>query len=361
LKWTDRTNLGFHGNVHTQLLVRRKIDPDLRDKQHRTLYHVAGTPWLVFDPTGWITESGDVIDGRPNHVANRQRDIDGNDLGNSSDPEHGGHTETRYSGNSREQLIFNGPDLAASSIEHYDDQHRLILSQNYDARGLIQSEETVQYEGSTSISDYKNYESSGEVRSHWIDRVDQEEERFERSEYDPAGHMVSTITQVKGELADHWRDPNWHKPSTSAGLCEHFKKTVSFRFAADGALEKQVQHHDGRYGNVEPDDTEQFDSSGNLLEKIEFKYERDGHGNWTTRSVLIWDRKSNRLIEVERDIRTLTYYWLEQVVHFITDEPERSILKDKRPTNTLGSNLGPENRIEKNLSPIWVQIAPNTS
>jgi hypothetical protein len=59
---------------------------------------------------------------------------------------------------------------------------------------------------------------------HWIDRLDQEGERFERSEYDPAGHMVSTITQVKGELVDHWRDRNWHKPSTSAGLCEHFKK-----------------------------------------------------------------------------------------------------------------------------------------
>jgi hypothetical protein len=308
LKWTDRTTLGFHGPVHTQLLVRNEIDPDPRDRQHRTLDYYAGTPWLVFDRTGWITESGDVINGRPDHVANQLRDIDGNRLGNSSDPEHSERTETKRSGNSSEQLIFNGPDLLASTIGHYDDQHRLILSKSYDASGLIRSEQSVQYEGSVGISDYKVYEPSGEIEIHWIDRLDQEEQSFERSEYDPSGHMVSMITQVKGELTAHWRDPSWHKPSTDMGLCEHFKKTVSYRFGADGELEKQVQHHDGRYGNVEPDDAEQLDYTGNLLEKIEFKYERDARGNWTSRSVVIWDKQSIRLVEVERDTRTLTYY-----------------------------------------------------
>jgi hypothetical protein len=30
--------------------------------------------------------------------------------------------------------------------------------------------------------------------------------------------------------------------------------------------------------------------------------------DWTSRSVLVWDKQTNSMVEVERDTRTLTYY-----------------------------------------------------
>jgi hypothetical protein len=38
------------------------------------------------------------------------------------------------------------------------------------------------------------------------------------------------------------------------------------------------------------------------------KYTRDGHGNWTSRSVSVWDPATNLMVEIERDTRTIEYY-----------------------------------------------------
>ena len=35
---------------------------------------------------------------------------------------------------------------------------------------------------------------------------------------------------------------------------------------------------------------------------------RVAHGNWTSRTVFVWDPSSNRMIDVERDTRTIDYF-----------------------------------------------------
>ena len=84
---------------------------------------------------------------------------------------------------------------------------------------------------------------------------------------------------------------------------------MSYKFDEQGSgrMEKSVQHTSGE-GNLEPDSEEHYNLNGVLDEKAEIKYARDAHGNWTSRTVFVWDATSNRMIEVERDARTIDYY-----------------------------------------------------
>jgi len=61
-------------------------------------------------------------------------------------------------------------------------------------------------------------------------------------------------------------------------------------------------------GNLEPDSEEHYNFNGVLDEKAEIKYTRDAHGNWTLRTVFVWDAPSNQMIQVEQDTRTIEYY-----------------------------------------------------
>jgi hypothetical protein len=72
-------------------------------------------------------------------------------------------------------------------------------------------------------------------------------------------------------------------------------------------MDKLVQHTSGE-GNLEPDSEEYYNLDGILGEKAEIEYSRDGHGNWTSRSVFLWNTASNQMIEIERDRRTIEYY-----------------------------------------------------
>jgi hypothetical protein len=72
-------------------------------------------------------------------------------------------------------------------------------------------------------------------------------------------------------------------------------------------MEKRVEHTSGE-GNPQLDGEEHYNFDGILDEKAEIKYTRDDRGNWTSRSVFVWDATSNQMIEVERDTRTIEYY-----------------------------------------------------
>jgi hypothetical protein len=76
----------------------------------------------------------------------------------------------------------------------------------------------------------------------------------------------------------------------------------------EGILRKTVQHHKGRRTNSEIDDEELYDENDHLLERIAYIYERDSHGNWTKRTSLILDIKTNNMVPVREDTRVLTYY-----------------------------------------------------
>ena len=83
---------------------------------------------------------------------------------------------------------------------------------------------------------------------------------------------------------------------------------MSYSFEPDGSLLTTIEHHPGRYGNVDNDEVELSNSLGQLMEKIVYRYVRDSHGNWTERTASILDISNRKLVDVRVDTRTLSYF-----------------------------------------------------
>ena len=115
-----------------------------------------------------------------------------------------------------------------------------------------------------------------------------------------------------GEATSWWQRPDCdelcEQQTDGVGLNFAFDHSVSYEFQLDGSLLTTIQHHKGRYGNIDNDDDELLNQDGKVLEKIAYSYVRDEVGNWTERTVSILDPATGQMLDVRLDKRELTYY-----------------------------------------------------
>jgi hypothetical protein len=299
----DRTNIGLQGPVHSSLVVTAQVNPDPRGPKDRHVYYFSGTPWLVFDRNGWTVESANqVVDGKPQSVTKQTRDKDG------GYPESALRTETQGNCERKETKRYRNGKLESHEVEIYDELGWSIHSESFYENGQLSSETDYTFLDPLAFQESKSYGQDGTVQFHWAIRSDEPIDRLDFWQYDPNGRTVLTFTAINQEVVSKWQDPQWKQssPAISRTRVSHFSTT--FVFSETGELSRTVEHHEGRVRATEPDDALVFDGNGALLDKIVYKYTRDGHGNWTSRSVLVWDKQTNSMVEVERDTRTLTYY-----------------------------------------------------
>jgi len=299
----DRTNIGLQGPVHTSLIVTAQVNPDPRDMKDRHVYYFTGTPWQVFDRNGWVIESASqVIDGKPQAITKQARDKDG------GFPESGLRTETEGNCERKETKRYRSGKLESHEIETYDELGWSIHSETFYEDGRLSSETDYTFLDPIAFHESKSYAQDGTVALHWASRSDDPIDRYDFSQYDSSGRTVLTFTTLNAEIISKWRSPQWNQssPAIVRTRLSHFSTT--FVFSETGELNRTVEDHEGRERAAAPDDALVFDGNGALVDKIVYEYTRDGHGNWTSRSVLVWDKQTNSMVEVERESRTLTYY-----------------------------------------------------
>jgi hypothetical protein len=299
----DRTNLGLQGPVHSSLIVTAQVNPDPRDTNDRHAYYFNGTPWLVFDENGWTIESASqVVDGKPQFATKQKRDKDG------GFPESGSRTETQANCEKKETKRYRNGKLESHEVETYYELGWSLHSESFYEDGRLSSETDYTFLDPLAFYESKTYAQDGTVALHWSSRSDDPIDRLDFWQYDPSGRIVLTLTAINQEVISKWRDPQWNQSSPVLLLTRFSHFTTTLVFSERGEVSRTVQHHEGRKRPTEPDDALAFNGNGTLLDKIEYKYTRDGHANWTSRSVLVWDKQTNSMVEVQRDTRTLTYY-----------------------------------------------------
>ncbi len=304
-KWTDRTNLGLHGPVHCSLITTEKIAPEPRKASDELISVNPGTPWLCFNQGGWIVESGSVEAGKPVNVVKEERGPNGERLRNTL----GQRDVKRREGDVQIEETWNNDRLEVRRKTWVDAQDRPVRMEMQLGDNGYEVVHTTTYDGSAETTDMQEF-SKGKLVVHNRITVDSESGLIDKMRFEPEGSMIAQIRSVKDQLIHAWHIPGIKDMDNPFGApwVEAFKQTVWFSFARNGDALKNVQHHPGRYGNVEPDDSEVMDKRGVTLERAEFKYERDAHGNWINRTVLIRDPRTGAMIEVMRNHRELTYY-----------------------------------------------------
>ncbi|HKW74889.1 MAG TPA: hypothetical protein VJN64_05135 [Terriglobales bacterium] len=291
------------GGIHTQEVHTRFLQPDPR--AHPRLGVVWAEPWLVFDRFGEIAEQG-VLDKNGNVKVTLRRSVDQN----GSETQHvelpdGSHDDITQLSDGGHQIEWIRDGAQLGRLESEADGDGKTTSRTYDKNDQLTGQREAQYSKHTYTTVVRD--GQGKVTSTTVRRTGDDHQTVEASRYDGAGRLISTMLFSKGQLTSFWQDP--------ACQCRNFAgfnfpegTTVLYRTEPDGKLFKDVQHHPGRHTSKELDDEELYDQTGQLLERINYAYERDSRENWTKRTVSIFDAATNSMVPVQEDVRELTYY-----------------------------------------------------
>ena len=314
-EWTERENYGFKGPVRSVLTTVAKPNPDPRREGQRKLF-TEGTPdWALFDTQGRRIEYGSIINGNTFGTLSKCTFHDDGTRVCSNGPDRRDEfrrQETTLADGRREVTLFQGAKLESHQITRFDENGRAVAFHDYDGNGKLRSEESVLFDGDDETRTSKSYDADGEVVLHQRTLVSNEKTRFDRWFYDSEGRLVWHLAlNDDGNVLSSWCDVGYkpkQSPSGSLGICRP-RLCIDYKFdeAGSGRMEKTLDHTSGE-GNLEPDSQEHYNLDGILDEKAEFKYQRDGNGNWISRSVFVWDVTSTRMVEIERDTRTIEYY-----------------------------------------------------
>lgn len=311
-RWTDRSNLGFQGLVHTERLYSQQLASDPR-RDPVLSYESPAAQSLVFDLNGWIIEQASYTnaDGQLGPVVRLTRDSEGNELESVQDDPAGPvryrHEVRKGPCGKREELTWLNDRLDARAVTEYDPDCNPIVSTVYGRDGKLLARSTSSFDEKDRMTEWKNVGPGNKVYSHHRRRFDDRGDLVTNEDFDAAGKLIRSLALREGRLTSWWQDPEC-RCSGNIGFNFENDRTVTYYFQPDGSLHTGVQTHKGRYGNVEPDEMTLHDASGQLLEKVTIEYERDRFGNWTSRRVFVLDLATGSLVPVRRDTRVLTYY-----------------------------------------------------
>jgi hypothetical protein len=304
--------MGFEGPVRSALTAVVITNPDPRPQARPKLTVQANPDWAVFDTQGRRIEFASAVNlGGFETISKCTFQADGTRVCTDST----GRTqetlrkETTLPDGSREVTYLLNSSVDNREVTLFNEKGTAVGSRSYDKSGKLRSEESTLLNGD---SEWKIYDENGRIGLDLQTRESDDKTRFDRWSYDSEGQLVWHLAlDGNGEVLSYWYKVGY-KPNVSSsgslGICRP-RLCVSYKFddQGSGRMEKTIQHTRGA-GNLEPDSEEHYNFDGILDEKAEITYVRDDHGNWTSRSVFVWDAASNQMIQVEQDTRTVEYY-----------------------------------------------------
>jgi hypothetical protein len=323
--FTTRSNYALHGLVHTVRVIKQDLAHDPRTsgdgggKQPKLWVQEPGV-WIVFSHEGEIIESAAALsaDGTPLNPTRQQKTTQGDVTTTASKTKGMQDGITRNDkfddkGQLLEQVAYRNGKLFSRHIQKHDGTGLLIEDLTFDPQGKLISHSSERFDARGRMIETVNIDN-GQLVQHMRDTYDENSADgglFLRGWYDEKG-LFREISLRDVQATSWWQRPGCSKlckdQSHAVGLIVPFHQTISYEFQEDGSLLTTVQHHEGRYGNIDNDAVDLLKEGGPALERISYRYVRDHNGNWTERVTSILDPATGQTIDVRLDKRELTYY-----------------------------------------------------
>ena len=302
--WTAAQSMGLYGAVHTQRVTSKKLNPEPRPEAKLFINHPSA--WVVFDPSGRITEQASASDADGHIVSLTRVAYDAqNKIESSSDGHNQWRTETDPTHPGQVKSFRNGV-LFSVQTQTFDARGNLAETSTVDANGELMSRATYAFDEQGRNNDWQVWGPHNQFILHMADRFNDEGELLQRSYLDESGKPISTFSLQGDQLTNYWQAAQCNC-SHNVGLSRG-GVTTTYETEADGSLQVTVQNHPNSPGNLELDDTERFSADHTLLEKLTYTYERDAQGNWTKRIISALDPSTGAMVPIQEDDRVLTYY-----------------------------------------------------
>ena len=310
--WAAGEGPTAHPVVRTQMVKSTQLAPDPRNGGQVGTF--AGPGWMAFDKHGYLSEIGSAVDGVPANVEHRKLDARGRAIESTNDG--GPASRVEYKDGpfgALEEYQYSGDRLARKTVNQYDARGRCLSTETSDGDGNRLSSVQYQYDAQGHNTQIITQSwAAGEAAAQRYYRQDDtyaaDGSLRERVEFDRNGEALRSIT-FNSDFQDvsWWQKPGvvFPQPLYAGKFDPQTSVNTNYELTPDGRLFKTLETHDK---SADVDAVERYDDSGNLVEKVTFRYERDRAGNWTKRTVSAWDPKTGGMVDIQEDTRTLTYY-----------------------------------------------------
>jgi hypothetical protein len=326
-RFTQRSGgYGLSGPVHTALDTSRELAPDPRTRVNSNhsvpkLFIIEPPAWIAFGLSGDVVENAGNIgpDGKPLNVHRETTRIEGSTrivTGGAQEAANSFRRVEKLDSKGRvvEQRFFQEGKLISITEQIYDEAGNEVEVRRYNAQGDLEFRGVEQYDAHGRLVGVKHIDHGrviNDMRDVYEGSANDARELISRAWYDENGMMVRQIALRDGQVSWWWQRPHCGDPCKNpegVGFNFAFDYGNNFQLQPDATLLTTVEHHKGRYGNIENDDAELYDQNGNVVEKIAYRYVRDSHGNWVERVASVLDPSSGQMVDVRIDTRQLTYY-----------------------------------------------------
>ncbi len=320
--FTTRSNYALHGLVRSLRVTKQDLAPDPRksagEGKRPKLWVQEPGVWIVFSREGSIVESAAALsaDGTPLSPTRQRTRTQGDvttTVSKTDGVQDGITRQDKFDdkGQLAEQIAYRNGKLFSRHIQKHDGPGLLIEDLTYDAEGKLISHSSERLDTHGRMIEAINIDN-GQLIQHIRDTYDENSgDLVSRGFYDEKG-LFREITLRDREAISWWQRPGCSHlckdQSHGVGLNVPFHETVSYEFQEDGSLLATVEHHEGRYGNIDNDVVELSKAGAPPIERISYRYVRDHNGNWTERVTSILDPVTRQMVDVRRDTRELTYY-----------------------------------------------------
>lgn len=310
-KKTDAQRHGLVGPVRTVSTQDGEAEFALDQRDWPVLVGLGDCKECKYDRQGTLTRYGQIVEGefrgeqyqiardeRGSMVEQVRLGADGEIAGRTVYGPHGIIEQSEYVGGVR---VFHAE-------WSYDSNGHLREMVQYDREDNIQTRTLRQTDASGNIKEEWCYGSKNELSYHILDTYDPKTDVWTWTNYAEDGSVRVAIETENAKVnfyQQNVEDPNvfgQHFFLDPIGNTQH-----SFRGHADGTYDDVTTiSSDEKLHN--PERLEWRDGTGTLRLKVEYEYELDGLGNWTTRRTWVWtpDLGEKKLYKV--DLRRLTYW-----------------------------------------------------
>ena len=311
----DLATYGLRGKVHSQrLIIRRLANSPLPEAMAFRM--VASPPdWLVFDRNGFVIERAYILpeDGSaPNLVRYKYKlDTQGRLMECLKERREAAPERTVYRYGEYgplETKTFLGDKLRYTEVVEYDERGNPVRSRFY--RGsddLIWRTEAVFDKNNCQI-EMTRFGAKGQILEHTKERFDDKGNLVESDELDSQNRIVSTMV-FKGDVLVSWRMDTAYRASKGITEIEENIGPNSYELKEDGTVVTFVHHNSaGISWGYDDQAVEALDQKGKILQKVTFQYKRDSDGNWTHRTVSVFDSNTGSMVPIQEGIRQIMYY-----------------------------------------------------
>lgn len=307
-QWSDARNMGFAGPVRSVTTTRQRFMQEPIQPDGPTLVYPMFCEYCEFD------RSGAQVGSRTGNDWQRKiLDAQGRVAEEVTENEKGEVTWRN--------VFTNGP-------------FGKVRSETYD-NGKLTSAATFDYDSQGNMIESATYKGDGTLESRTWSRFDARGNEIEQASEGPGdlySDVIMTYTERTGELASFTRlnrDGSLRLSFTTDGrtVLSYWQQPGDQRtygsdvcLGDDEGTERDCRQYnsDGSYASTHyefagmskrnPVKVVLRDPDQQRLMEADYEYAFDEYGNWTSRTVWVWTRKSGERRLLEKDARTLTYY-----------------------------------------------------